>query len=587
MASAGDLFIELFRGNMAVHGQHIPAARVKEGEKAKGESFTRTEPVTRELYQRHCYGDYSLGIVPIDQNNNVRFVAIDIDVYPCDPRYYAAFVDRYKLPLTIFRSKSGGAHAYCFFSADTPAARALDLLHVLRHLLRIPSNAETFPKQRRLTAKQKGNWINLPYFGGELSERYAYNPSGERMTFETAMNWCYNRRTTLKGLEACLESLPFSNAPPCLQSIFMNSEVSVNNKNRNIFLFNAAVYLKSRFKDEFSEKLIEINDELDKPLNVSELENTVIASHSRGSYTYQCEDSFLHEHCLKELCKGRDYGKGCGTISNFSFEKLTQVKSMPPYYKWLVNGVEMVFFSETELRNQDKFMDFCVRHLHRLPNKLKQDAWTEILNSALADIEVEEVSTEDDLSSVSLWASYLREFLTERQMAQRPSQITMGQVYKSGDKYYFRVEDFYNFLTDIKRFRSFTTTEIHYHLKRKGFYPQKIYDPSTKKALRAWAGEALMLEGVTPPPPPAGEDKKSASNKKGAARLSELLTRANMDYSELDLSPGESEPDAASFDAAMEEIDGVLEGLNGMENPEGMEGETPLDFSHLKEDEKF
>lgn len=547
MPTPVELFAELFRGNTSTHGHHIPETKtVQEGEKAKGQSYTETKPVTAELYQQHCEGTYSLGIIPIDQNNNLRFMAIDVDIYPCDPKYYAAIIDRYKLPLTLFKTKSGGIHAYCFFSADTSASKALDLLHVLRHLLRIPSDTETFPKQRRLTAKQKGNWINLPYFGGEKTERYAYSPQGKPMDFEGAMNWCYNRRTTLKGLSERIDALPFSSAPPCIQSMFMNSEVSVTSRNRNIFLFNAAVYLKSRFKDEFPEKLAIVNDELDRPLDQAELENTIISSHSKGSYTYQCEDPFLHDHCYKELCKQRDYGKGSGTISNFSFEKLTQVKSMPPYYKWLVNGIEMVFFSEAELRSQDKFMDYCIRHLNRLPNKLKNDVWTEVLNSALSEMEVEDVLLEEDLSASSLWFVYLIEYLTERKIAQRPSQITMGQVYYSEGLYYFRPEDFYMFLTELKKFRCFTITEIHYNLRRVGFKPSKIYDPTLKKALRAWSGELPSqnkLEEVALPDEILGDimdkplkaDKpKKVSNKKGVERLQELLdSEEPLDFSSL------------------------------------------------------
>lgn len=493
MSSPVELFTELFRGNTSAHGVHIPEKTATEGEKAKGQSFTKTEPVTPELYQRHCEGTYSLGIIPIDQNNNVRFMAIDVDIYPLDPKRFCLLIDRYKLPLTCFRSKSGGLHAYCFFSADASATKALDYLHMLRHLLRIPADAETFPKQRRLTAKQKGNWINLPYQGGNETVRYAYGPEGQKLGFEEAMNWCYNRRTTLKGLENCVNSLPFAPAPPCIQAIFMNNEASVNNRNRNIFLFNAAAYLKSRYKDEFADKLALVNDELDKPIDISELETTVIASHTKGSYTYQCEDPLMHDHCYKELCKLREYGKGSGAVSNFSFESLTQVKSMPPYYKWRVNGIEMVFFSETELRNQERFMDYCMRHLHRLPNKLKGDVWGEILNSALQEMIVEEVSADEDFSTNSVWFSYLVEYLTERKIAQRPSQIMMGQVYAASGTYFFRVEDFYLYLTEVKKFRQFTITEIHYNLKRLGFRPTKVYDPALKKSIRAWCGEDNML----------------------------------------------------------------------------------------------
>lgn len=529
MSSPVELFAELFRGNKSAYGVHIPEKDKAPGEKAKGSSFMKNEPLTFEHYKNHIAGEQSIGVIPIDENNNVRFMAIDVDVYPLNPKRYCALIEKYRLPITPFRSKSGGLHIYCFFSADVAASKALDLLHVIRHLLLISKEAETFPKQRRITARGKGNFINLPYFQGEKTDRYAYGPDGNPMQFEEAMNWCYNRRVTLKGLEAALNALPMSSAPPCLQALLMNCEVSVTARNRNIFLFNSAVYLKARWKDEFAERLLRVNDELDAPLDVQELESTIIASHTRGSYSYQCEDASLALHCNKEICKCREFGKGSGTISNFAFEKLVQVRSSPPYYKWTVNGIEMVFYSEAELRTQDRFMDLCVRHLHKLPNRLKADAWTDILNSALQDMEFEDIKQEDDLSVYSLWLAHLSEFLTERAAAHSPGQVRMGLVYFSEEGYWFRAEDFVTWLENSKRFKGFTLQQTHYQLKKLGIIPKKLYDPTIKKAVRAWFCAGEILENteygaiVTEVKEALIDKKEPTTYKKGVARLNELL----------------------------------------------------------------
>lgn len=534
MSSAVELFAELFRGSRSAYGVHIPEKEKIEGEKAKGKSFVKNESLTFELYNGHANGIQSIGVIPIDENNNIRFMAIDVDVYPLDPKRYCALIDKYKLPMTPFRSKSGGLHLYCFFSLDISAGKALDFLHILRHLLLISKETETFPKQRRVTARGKGNFINLPYFGGEATDRYAYSPEGKQLGFKEAMNWCYNRRTTLKGLEAAINALPMSSAPPCLQALLMNNEVSVTARNRNIFLFNSAVYLKARWKDEFPERLLRVNDELDRPLEEQELESTVISSHQRGSYSYQCEDPSLSLHCDKEICKHREYGKGSGTISNFAFERLIQVKSSPPYYKWMVNGVEMVFYSESELRAQDRFMDLCMRHLHRLPNKLKADAWTDILNSALQEMEFEEIKQYEDLSTFSIWFIFLKEFLTERAAAQTPGQVKTGLVYKDKDGYYFRVEDFVQWLENTKRFKAFTLPQTHYQLKKMGIGPKKLYDPRAKKAFRTWHCEENIIETLedyaveqqfeaSPPPQVVTEAKEKKIGANGVARLKELL----------------------------------------------------------------
>lgn len=547
-----EIFAELFRGNTSAHGVWHPDAEKREDGKAKGRAETVSLAPLAEHYAAHVAGTRSMGIIPIDANSNVRFVAIDVDVYPLDPKHYCMTIDKYKWPLTCFRSKSGGLHIICFFSADSPAAKALDYLNVFRHLLQIPSTAETFPKQRRLTEKQKGNWINLPYFGGDNTDRYAYGPDGAPLSFKDAMNWCYNRRTTLKGLEQHMESLPFAKAPPCIQSLFIHNEVSVTNRNRNIFLFNAAIYLKSRFGAEFPDRLALVNDELDKPLAADELEKTIIASHLKGSYTYQCEDPNLSSHCYKELCKLREYGKGSGTISNFSFERLIQVKSSPPYYKWLVNGVEMVFFSEADLYNQEKFIQYCIRYLHKVPNKLKQPVWVEILNNALSEVVVDEVSIEDDYSPTTLWMTYAKEFFTDRPLAIKPSQINMGQAYLEQGVYYFRIEDLHHFITETKRFKYFSIAETNHLLRRLGFASSKLWDKDTKKGIRCWKGAVDFLATTQEPP------KLEMS-----APLAQELIKEKNSHKE--------RPDSIAALRSM--ID-------------DMAGE-PLDFSSLTEEDKF
>ena len=500
MQDATEFFIELFRGNNNHYGVHIPGTVANDSKSGKieGESFTKTEPLTRQQYIDHIDGKKSLGIVPIDSDGKVRFVAIDIDVYPLEPQIYLTIFKKYKLPFICFRSKSGGLHAFCFFSSDTSAGDVLEQVQIVRHLLGLPKATEVFPKQKRLFEGQKGNWINLPYFNAEESTRYAYDYDGNKLSFDDAMNFCYNHRTTLAKLVQAIDQLPLALAPPCLQTLFLNNGVSVAQKNRNVFLFNAAVYLKARFKDDFHEKLFNLNNELDLPLPEHELNTTIVSSHNKGSYTYQCENAVLHDFCNRELCKNRTFGKGSETITDFSFEQLTQIKSDPPYYYWLVNGFNMVFFSESELRNQNYFLDYSIRYLHKLPKQLKTDVWTEILNKALSDIVIEEVRKVDDISDNALWFSYLLEFIYERALAQRPSQVAMGQVYIENDICYFKPETFVEFLTKTKQFKNFSTSKIGHNLKALGFKSDRIYDSVAKKQLRVWSGELKLLEDQSP-----------------------------------------------------------------------------------------
>lgn len=496
-------FAALFAGNRSTYGVHAPEKKTTPGEKAKGSSWTEKAPVTIELYREHLTGVTSIGMVPIDENNNVRFCAIDVDVYPLNPQVYVHVINELKLPLYPFRSKSGGLHLYLFFSEDTKAKDAVPLVNQLRCILGLPENTEIFPKQMRLAKDGKGNWINLPYYNAEKTERYMYSPEGKRMDLESAVNSIYNGRVTKRQLETQLSVLPFASAPPCLQSLYLSGNASVQGHNRNVFLFNAATYLKARFgNEEFEGKLHSVNDSLDVPLPSQELDTTIVRSHKSNSYTYQCSDSTLKPFCDKTLCKLREFGLNSTSVSNFSFERLQQIMVTPPYYIWTVNGKEMAFYSEKALRDQDEFANLCMRLLYKVPNKLKQDKWYAILNTAFQ--EIEQVFPEsDDLSSAGLLRSYLTEFLVERSVAVRPSQLTMGQVYKWKDRgvFVFRSSDLLRFLFNTKNFRTYGTTELFHTLKKDyNASAKKLYIEDIKNSLRVWMipFEAMM---DTPPTP--------------------------------------------------------------------------------------
>ncbi len=87
---------------------------------AKGDQ-SGVEPYTKCAELAHQLG---LGIIPLKQNNKVRYCAIDIDVvHPTNPLRHSLeeleqLIIKFELPLLVCRSKSGGIHLYCFFKED-------------------------------------------------------------------------------------------------------------------------------------------------------------------------------------------------------------------------------------------------------------------------------------------------------------------------------------------------------------------------------------------------------------------------------------------------------------------------------------
>lgn len=490
------MFSTLFRGHANVYGRHVPEndASGPDTEKKKGKSFTIREPLTPDLYAAHIEGRTSIGAVPIDADSNVSFAAIDIDVYPSNPLRYIRVFDKYNLPFTCFRSKSGGVHAFIFFERPTPAKGVLELLRIVCQVLGLPKNTETFPKQVRLSANAVGNWINLPYYNAEHTTRYAYDYEGNPLAFSKAMQHCMSIRTTVKALKDALSQLPFSPAPPCLQTLYINDEITEASHNRNVFLFNVASYLKARFGDAYAERLALVNASMPDPVTDQELTATVVKSHARGTYSYQCDNPVLSVYCNRELCEKREYGKGGGMISDLTFEKLVQVAASPPYYKWTVNGVEMVFYSEDELRGQDKFINYCIRSLHKCPNKLKAEKWAAVLNKALETMVVEKDNM--NLSDDSLFFSYFKEFIEGRAFGSTIGQVAIGKVYKDESKaaYYFNVEAFLLYLESVKQLKGVPLNVIHWRLKSLGCASTVVYDATSKKSVRVWSIRIAALE---------------------------------------------------------------------------------------------
>lgn len=69
----------------------------------------------------HLEGKKGVGSIPIDENNQCLFGALDIDEYDLDLVKLFKKIKQLKLPLTVCRSKSGGAHLYIFLKEKVSA----------------------------------------------------------------------------------------------------------------------------------------------------------------------------------------------------------------------------------------------------------------------------------------------------------------------------------------------------------------------------------------------------------------------------------------------------------------------------------
>jgi hypothetical protein len=168
---------DLFKGFSGGYGTYDARFLGKAEGKQKVHQFMVKEPPTIDLFEAHLSGQTPVGIYLLDDNEQVSFGAIDIDVYPIDLGVLANRLDQMSLPLIVCNSKSGGAHVYVFFESPQNPAETIDVLKTIAEASGYPG-VEVFPKQAKRPSGGYGNYINLPFFGHPSLQYACYTPKG-------------------------------------------------------------------------------------------------------------------------------------------------------------------------------------------------------------------------------------------------------------------------------------------------------------------------------------------------------------------------------------------------------------------------
>lgn len=476
-------FVSLFMGRHSAYGLHIPDPEVKPGDKGKkkGISTTIREICSESKYADHLAGKISLGVVPIMETDACMFGAIDIDDYEGDKSKLVSNLYRMSMPFLPFQSKSGGIHLFIFFEEAIAANKLIAILKRFRSIFGLPSSAkngkkatEIFPKQETTSADKVGNWINLPYYGD--SDRKLVSPAGTLVEFSSALKLMVGVRTTEESVKRYLDSLLFSDGPPCLETLNFQQVTA----NRNTYLFSVARYMKTKYgADDFEQRVLDVNNALPEPLAEAEAESTFLASLRKQDYSYKCKESPLIDFCDKRECCLREFGLGGGMVSDLSYGQMTQVLAEPPYYLWEINGKNFTFFDEDELIKQNVFQRQAVRLLHFLPYPMKNAEWIKVVNNALSNIVTKGVDAASSIDSGSIFKKLLTEFLSDRSQATSYAQLVRGKPYKETlpdgtFRYLFTAQKLIEFL-DLKRFTKYRLPEMMEKIRSMGGSQERIY----------------------------------------------------------------------------------------------------------------
>ena len=460
LMNTAERFSALFRGYSGAHGQTTVLDTQREGKK-KAKSFLVREPLTLDLVEQHLEGKRGVGSVPIDETNGCYFGALDIDDYNLDLVALYKKVERLKLPLVMCRSKSGGAHLFLFMAEKIPASEIRDKLSEFASALGW-GTCEIFPKQEEVIVERGdvGNFINLPYFNAKYTTRYALDKKGESLTLEGFLKRAESRKLDFKTLSECKASaddtvLPLG--PPCLQQI---AESGIPEGCRNSTLLNIGVYYRKVDPSNWKQLLEKANQQYcSPPVPASEIV-TIQSQLEKKEYMYTCKQEPLHSHCNKALCKTRKYGIGSGQ-GTATIGGLTVVESEPPVWFVDVDGSRLEL-STKQLQLQMEFQRACMEQMYKMPAKVKDSDWRDLIDILLGN--ATHVSVPEELTNKGQFIELLEMYCTSRIKAQSPEEIMTGKPWTEDGVTYFKLTGLQEFLKR-HNFTSYTRGQVTERLK--------------------------------------------------------------------------------------------------------------------------
>jgi hypothetical protein len=434
-------FKNIFKGLERAHGCTKVYAPTENGVKLKGQSFVVREPVTNELWTKHLQGTQSLGIIPINDDNECVWGCVDIDSYAgFDHKKLIDKIKQFKLPLLVCRSKSGGAHVFLFTTESVSAERMRDKLTEIKTLLGY-GGSEVFPKQIELkSADDTGNFLNLPYFGGNKTTRYAFTGDGDAATLEEFYELHdYIKQKDITKIKIERPKSEYSDAPPCIELMAMNK--IPENSGRNNAMFHFAVYAKKKWPAEWKTKLTMFNaDATMVPLTENELD-VVKNQHTKKDWGYKCNDIPMCNLCDKKLCRNRKYGIGEEIVFP-ALTDLQKIKLEKPYYYLNVDGERLHLENVKFLKQQSLFQEACMEQLDFKPPTVKPKDWDMIINPLMKNHEPVEppegVTTADQLKN------HLEEFCLNRHIGSDVTDLKKGGVWNNDGYHHFVFSMFYS-----------------------------------------------------------------------------------------------------------------------------------------------
>mgnify|MGYP001106058618 CR=1 FL=1 len=458
-------FAQLFRGNTRSFGQFFP----KENDHRKGrmETVKGTEPA-EDHFVEHLAGRVGIGVVPVMDDSMCYFGAIDIDAHGDLPDIDLVELEQkvreHDLPLSVCRSKSGGAHLYLFGAEPLKAALVRQALSKWAEILG-HGGCEIFPKQSSLAVdedgtRQLGNWINLGLFDASNPKQLRYPvEGGKRVPLAYFLDLAESRKVTGAILVERSDT-DHGGAPPCIQKMISNGVASGQ---RNDALYNLVVYLKQANPETWKDRAFDLNAKIfEEPLPHAEAKKT-ITSAGRRDYRYKCKEEPCRSLCNSQVCVTRKFGISQDEKHQLllgkppKFDSLRKITTDP--VKWLLAVDEKdVILSTIELMDYRKVREAVADKLTRLIAPMKNETWQAILHPLMEEAKI--IEAPDEASTSGIIRAKLSNYIAKTDLDSPGTDTKDREILLSGSPVvqfredgdskgrvvYFRGQDFVDFL---------------------------------------------------------------------------------------------------------------------------------------------
>jgi hypothetical protein len=498
-----DRFLAVFAGYPNAYGTHGELKKKSSGNKLdqKGSSKTVRAKVTNKLWDAHLDGKVGLGIIPIREDGTCTWGCIDIDIYEnFNPGALAQKIATLKIPMIVCRSKSGGAHVFVFFNRPSPADRVQEKLREIAASLGY-GNSEIFPKQTHFLSERGdlGSWLNMPYFGGADTTRYAFNGEGKSISPDKFLEMAVNGTVEIDEFEKVdlpvISDKIFKKGPPCLQYL---TEQGFPEGTRNGGLFNLGVFAKKAHPESWEAEMNTYNQRfLNPPLGGAEVQG-IVAQLKKKTYFYTCTDQPICTFCNSAVCKNREFGIDAST-SMPHFSSLSKLDTDEPIWFIDVEGGGRLELTTEELQDQKRFQRVCMNRLNMMTPVMKNDSWQKLVNDLMDGLTI--IEAPGDVSVRGQFYELLESFCTQRAKANLKEEIMRGKPWTEddGSRHWFRLQDLSKFL-DMNSFKYYTRSKITARLKEIGG-ESKYVNFNRKGSANAWHIPAFTIseEGLLVP----------------------------------------------------------------------------------------